>query len=320
MISFATNNLDAQINLVPNNSFEDTIAGGCPNGGSQIEKVVGWHSYRGTPDYFNACSFPGFWSVPYNLVNYQNAADGNAYAGIVTYAWDTTLEGREVIGRELSGALIIGQKYYVSFKANLVLDTQLGTTVAANKLGILFSTVSFSNADSAKEVPINNFAHIYTDNIISDTVNWTTVSGSLIADSAYSYLCIGNFFYNINTDTIVLINDTTYGSVTYYFIDDICVSTDSITCNKQVGIEKNANSCIRMFPNPSKNIINISCSSLYHKNIKIKIYNSIGILLNEYHKDLPYSLVDISNLNQGLYFINISYDNTQLNQKLIVEN
>ena len=74
-------------NLVPNPSFEDTVS--CPDNLAQIDKAVGWSSYRITPDYFNSCSsasaFPSV-SVPSNQWGTQSAKTGNAYAGLITYS------------------------------------------------------------------------------------------------------------------------------------------------------------------------------------------------------------------------------------------
>lgn len=304
-------------NLVPNPSFEDTIS--CPNGGSQISNALGWSSFRASPDYFNSCSSPNFFSVPDNFFNYQAAASGNAYTGIITYTRDTNqVERREIIGRNLMQPLIIGQRYFVSLKANLVLNSALWTNLASNKLGVLFTTSAFSNVDSDSEIPINNFAHIYSDEIISDTANWTTISGSFVADSTYGFISIGNFFYSLNTDTIQHINDTTFIPSAYYFIDDICVSTDSLTCNSYVGLKdiiKNYN--VLIYPNPTSDFVNLKFND--YENHTIVIYNSIGeIILTE--SITQQSSIDLSTLPQGIYQIQTNINNDVINEKLIIIN
>src|SRR5436189_139332 len=65
-------------NLVPNPSFEDTVA--CPTTVDQVYKATGWHSYRPSPDYFNTCAdSASLFSVPYNAFGYQYPRTGNAY-------------------------------------------------------------------------------------------------------------------------------------------------------------------------------------------------------------------------------------------------
>ena len=73
--------------------------------------------------------------------------------------------------------------------------------MASNKLGAKFSTVSYSYSNP---IQINNFAHVYSDSVIKDTTSWTLIKGEFTADSAYQYISIGNFFDDINTDTITI--------------------------------------------------------------------------------------------------------------------
>lgn len=233
-------------NIVPNPSFE--IYSLCPDTPNQINRATGWSSYRETPDYYNSCATPGTTQyVPMTWYGYQQASSGNAYAGIGCHGSqggaDTIF--REYIGAQLSTMLTIGQTYYVSFKVNL---GDNNTLCASNNLGIVFSTIPYSRTNPA---PIQNFAHVYTTAIITDTANWTTISGSIIADSAYQYIIIGNFFDNQQTSVNVL-NSTTYPCGSYYFIDDICVSTDALTCGiTAINETENGEESIYVFPNPT---------------------------------------------------------------------
>lgn len=139
------------------------------------------------------------------------------YCGFYTYSAADTLM-REFIGAELVSPLDSGQKYYISFKVS---QAEL-VNCSSNKIGVLFTT-SITNP-----FPVHkNFAHFYTDSIITDTSSWSLLSGSFLADSSYRYIIIGNFFNNTSTDTIM---HGSFGCGPYYYIDDICVSIDSLTC------------------------------------------------------------------------------------------
>jgi hypothetical protein len=237
-------------NLVPNPSFEDTVS--CPIGGYEVDKCVGWSSYSGSSDYMNSCS-TGSVSVPNNWAGYQPAATGNAYCAIVTYV-SAIPNYREHIGRMLSNPLSIGIKYFVSLKIALSIDSIFESNCATNKMGIMFSTIPY---DVSHPSPITNNPQVHSDSIITDTLNWTLISGSFIADSAYNYIIIGNFFNDNLTDTIRMANGSLDDA--YYFIDDVCVSTDSLTCNATVGINevKNTDDFV-LFPNPFTDKINIT--------------------------------------------------------------
>ncbi len=324
-------NSNAQLNLVPNSSFEKNNY--CPTklGGTYFclaydtvhpppscfdylllssyfdSTMIGWTSYRETPDYYNACAnmtHPDA-GVPDNIFGSQTAHDGNAYIGIVTYnvpqiylkyeydsigsaVWDTTINHfiykpvwdtafnryafgfdslliREIIGTKLDSVLTIGTKYFVTFwacrvKKNIPLLTYRG---ANNHLGMKFSTVPYSYWNP---IPIDNFAQVYTDSIVSDSVDWTRVSGSFIADSGYGYISIGNFFDGNNTSAIDVIDTFPFPVAykPYYYIDDVCVSSDSLTCYRLPnGISsQQSKEMIKVYPNPFNNIITIEVSEI----------------------------------------------------------
>ena len=233
---------------MPNPSFEDTI--GCPASVDQVDSAVSWIAYRGSPDYFNSCN-SGIVGVPSNIYDFQNAKTGNAYAGFYTY-WIGLSNDREMIGIQLSQQLVIGQKYYVSLYASRAVNNTLSLNIANNKIGVRFSSIPYWFGN---QVPIDNHSQVFTDSIISDTLNWVKISGAFTADSAYSFMSIGNHF----TDSATSYLQYSSAVVAYYYIDDVCVSTDSLSCNPPVGINeiKNSEEFI-LFPNPFENKLNIT--------------------------------------------------------------
>src|ERR1700749_1133263 len=73
-------NMNAQVNLVPNPSFE--IYTSCPTGSSQLSLAIPWQGVTtNSSDYFNVCGTGGA-TVPFSGSNFQNARTGNAYAAI----------------------------------------------------------------------------------------------------------------------------------------------------------------------------------------------------------------------------------------------
>lgn len=173
-------------NLVPNPSFEDTVA--CPTTYGQIDKAVAWSSYNPSPDYFHCCS-----GNPNNFgFGFQYAHTGKAHGGGVQFnGWSSN--NREILGSQLIEPLIIGQNYYISFWVNL----GDWSSCAINNVGILFIK------DLYYPITPKNISHLYSSQIISDTVNWIKISGSFIPDSSYKYILIGNFFDDENTDTML---------------------------------------------------------------------------------------------------------------------
>lgn len=303
-------------NLVSNPSFEQFDT--CPNMQDQIIYATGWTKFNQySPDYFNSCSTNPWFSVPYNWGGYQLAADGNAYAGIYTYETpqppiDTLL--REYIGAQLLVPLVMGTKYYFSFKTNLAIDTNHIFNQATNNLGMLFSTVPYSPSNPT---PTKNFAHVYSAFVITDTMNWTTISGSFITDSAYQYISIGNFFDDVNT-IVIQQQDTISDKSAYYYIDDVYVSTDSISG----GIaEQDAQGSIIIYPNPfaeSSNVkINCNCS---FNNSTASIFDFYGREVKTYSFSNKEMGIDRDGLLTGIYFLKLEVDNKMFTQKLIITN
>ncbi|HAD33632.1 MAG TPA: hypothetical protein DCF44_03915 [Chitinophagaceae bacterium] len=302
-------------NLVPNSDFE--LFTNCPTTLDQLSNSTGWTSYRGSPDYFNACNTStNALGVPSNAVGYQSAFSGDAYAGFVAFA--TGGEAREILGITLNQTLIVGQTYFVSFYISLAeYDANLQQYIARNKIGARFSTVPANGSDNpypgTNPFPIDNFAHIYTNTIINDTMNWVKIQGTFLADSAYEYLMIGNFFDDSNTDTIYRAN----GVRSYYFVDEICVSTSSNTCNQiSNSITKYKSSdIIEIFPNPATSFLIIDCKGMALN--KMFIYNSFNEILSSSTFDNKLQ-IDLSQFPNGVYFLKVQFRDRSLTKKIII--
>ncbi len=299
-------------NLVPNPSFEDTIY--CPYIG-EMNAIRDWSSYSASPDYFNICADFQY-GVPLNSFGYQEPAEGNAYCGIFTYNNylyppnpDTLF--REMIGAELVVPLTINKKYYVSLKASLSsLDF-----CASNNIGVLFSTVPHIDLEQvASTWEIQNFAHINYQIIITNTTSWTTISGSFIADSAYRYIIIGNFFNNYNTEVLTFGQDT--NCLPYYYIDDICVSEDSLLCDMSTKTENEIQNYVSIYPNPASNILFIENKS--SKEINYIIYNSYGEKEKYGISSIANIEIDLSTLSSGIYYIQCILNKKSITKKILI--
>jgi len=307
---FCCSILQAQ-NLVPNPSFEDFSS--CPNDECQIYKATGWSSFGYTPDYFNSCSLMD-WSVPFNVAGYQNASTGNAYAAIGS---DVGVYGsfRDYIGIELATPLVIGKKYYVNFNVSLANGSHYGI----DKIGVLFTTVSYEILPYNCSNPLSiffpkNFSHVYSNNIITDTVNWTMITGSFIADSAYSYLMIGNFFDDTHSNHVnVNLGGNLWSS--YYYIDDVYVSTDSISSIFENSINSPS---ITIFPNPIFNKATINIDK--YKTCNLKILDVFGRVMKEIRIENSITEVTLDNLNSGVYFFLFEFDESNIIKAIIKTN
>ena len=305
-------------NLVPNPSFEDTVH--CPQYTDEVQDASGWMNFGNSPDYYNGCASgtTTFVSIPNAGAGFQYAHSGVAMAGLIT--WSNRSNGlsqfnyRENIGTQLSNTMIIGQKYFFSFYTNYSGYLDGWREVASDKIGLRFSTIPY---DSANRPPLTNFAHLYSSAILNDTVNWIKLSASFIADSAYQYVAVGNFFDDFNTDTSSYGNPLFGSESAYYYVDDICVSTDSLYNETWTGSnEQNINNTISVFPNPANELLNI----ISQNSIKeIEITNIVGQLVYYNITTLNNCIyqIPIKEMINGVYIITVKTNGRQFNQKII---
>ncbi len=290
--------LNAQ-SLVPNPSFENFI--NCPVNHGDINQCMGWSSFGGNPDYFNACSPDTMVSVPKNDFGYQYAATGNAYCGFIN-ASGGPAPAPEYLGATLLQPLVTGQKYFASFKISFA-----SSYCATNKMGIGFSTVPYN---SSNPPPLNNNAFVYTDSIISDTANWYQITGSFVADSDYTYIMIGNFFTNGSGCPA-----GTY--VSYYYVEDVCVSADSLTCYSTVDIhELNNSNKLIAFPNPFAEVLTIKTSKNEKSELVLYDITSRKLLQQKFINTVT---LNTSDLVKGIYFYEVKNENNVIGKGKLVK-
>jgi hypothetical protein len=318
----------SQPNLIPNNSFE-TISG-CPNNTNQLNLATNWQLLQseGTPDLYCYCATNTMIGVPRNLAGFQCPNTGYNYAGYSPVPLATGAYN-EILGIKLSDSLLIGTKYYASFKISL--SGEISGTEACSHHGLKLTTKPLPNLGNGTPTPtnviINNFAHIYSTQLITDTTNWVTIKGSFVADSNYKYVYFGVFFQQSNVTYTVVYGSP--GSGTYYYIDDVCLSTDSNTCKIPTqatcfptGIDNNFpnSNNISIYPQPTKDILNVNLKDYYEPTVQIKIIDLNGketvnkiISVSDYH-----AVISTENLANGVYILQIQDKKNQVVRKKLI--
>jgi hypothetical protein len=293
-------------NWVPNPSFE--IYDTCPNSWAQVSYALGWDGVSISPDYYNTCSSTSSITPPFTGFGYQQPHTGNAFVGISTFDKYVS-NAREIISTHLTSALQVGVKYFFAFYVNLGGVYTLGS----NKTGLLFSTTPYSMQSPP---PIKNFAHYYTNLIITDTLDWVKLSGSFVADSAYEYLMIGNFFTDINTDTIG-IGPSIFNINSYYFIDDVCLSNDSMYVDSWTSLENlNQNDRIKIYPNPTSDLVYLKTITSIKE---IALINNIGEIISLVKLDNKNSYtLSVADIPAGTYFLRFQFGDSYSNSIITV--
>lgn len=307
--------LSAQ-NLVPNPSFEEILS--CPDFPGQVWRAQGWYVAENTPDYYNACcnnTFPVV-GVPSNIFAYRNAATGDAYCGLWLFTSFPPPYPREKIGVKLIKPLSLGVRYFVSFNLSSVSSHSQDSNGGISKIGMLFSTKKY---DLTNSPPTNNYSQFSADSIIADTTGWVLVKGSFVADSEYMYLTIGSFFDNTHTDTIKYWSLNGSGVYSYYYIDDICVTTDSVGCRFYDAITNPIiNFPFQIYPNPANDLITVKLNSINANSISL--FNSLGQIVyeNKAVKNNSVDEIDVSRYRCGIYLLQINMKEEIITQKISI--
>ena len=144
-------------------------------------------------------------------------------------------------------------------------------------------------------------------NIITDSHNWTIIKGSIIADSAYQYILIGDFFDF--TYRFFRYNDPDFlNQIAYYFLDMRFVSTDSLACNsspESINEISYKGDLINIFPNPATNELTLDYS------LTDKCYFELFDGLGAKRKDVALDngsqteRIDLTDIDSGLYFYSV---------------
>jgi hypothetical protein len=290
-------------NLVPNYSFE--LDSACPDYYNEVTYSQGWKKslMNNVPqyntDYCKTCGTSSF-SVPNNTWGSQAAATGNAYMAQCTMAPAVQTDYRENIYTQLTTPLVPGQTYYLQMKVSQTDNSQH----SSNNQGLKMATVpGFS---------VNNIAHLHSTSVITDTSRWTTISGTFVADSAYKYVGVGNFFDDAHTTSIVSCGTCAYSQWGYY-VDDIQVVPMGRSCINDVTAVTALNQKapdVLVYPIPSSGLLHIDINGSYLHEVVLDLTNLEGKQMKATEKRKLQQgntalEMNIETLPRGVYFLRI---------------
>lgn len=149
-------------------------------------------------------------------------------------------------------------------------------------------------------------------------MNWIRIFGSFVADSAYQNIIIGNFFDQNQTDTLIMDEENLcFGA--YYYIDDVCVSTDSLfSANYSYNDipESDVPSNFNIYPNPASDQLNIEVSNS-SPSYEIEIFDVLGHKIIKQKLIEQHTRLNIENLAKGFYLIKININSSSLFYKFL---
>jgi hypothetical protein len=291
-------------NLVPNGGFENYTT--CPEFLGQIESVIGWDSILNSVDYYNTCS--EVVGVPMNSEAYQEAFEGNGYIGFLTYPFPTESLYREVFGSYLIEPMVVGEKYFFSFRLNK--GDQSTNQKASNNIGVKFLTEWSTNTSSL----IDNQSNWKIDTICYDTTNWNLIRGEFVSNEEYEIVCIGNFYDNENT--LVDGPGTIWDRNAYYLIDDFRLSNDSLF-GWSVEVDDVFQKTFKVYPTLLfDEYVNIENSGSF----SLSVYSVCGGLMDSVNEAYDRYSLKVNSYPAGIYLIKVKTTGGRVFSSKIIKN
>lgn len=218
---FSLRELCAQVNLVPNPSFENFDSVTTFDKISNFKLVRNWYNpvIKTTPDFYHLFEQKRKSNLPKNRLGTQFPRTGLSYVGIIPESdkW------YEYIGVKLNLPLEKDKLYKVSLFTALGIDC----TIATNELDFTLTTKKLK-----RFFLFSNYIHLANRNeinsVISNKIKWIEVSKCFKAIGNEQYLTIGCF--NSSKIEYLKINDKHPGVESYYYIDDVSVIEVKDSC------------------------------------------------------------------------------------------
>lgn len=206
-------------NLVSNGSFEEKVF--CPIGFNQqqINSIKHWwQATNGTPDYFHKCS-KGI-GIPDNFTGHQDAFEGEAYAGLVTFS-NNKKNYREYLQSKLMRTLVAGEMICVEFKFSAAENCLF----VADGLGV---TLTHDKITSRRHEPIKGETALSNPrfHMLDEKEQWVAMSDIYTAKGGEEYITIGNFKSDKDLRIIRRTNSSVgqQGGWSYLYIDDVRIT------------------------------------------------------------------------------------------------
>lgn len=168
-------------------------------------------------------------------------------------------------------------------------------------VGMLFTMNPYSQVNYM-HVPNRSALHLTEPSL--DTVEWTTVSGAYVPDSAYRHVVLGGLF-NDGLVTAVQFNPNGNINRAFAFIDDICVSYNPNDCGIETSLDEYDRTRFHTFPNPFTTDMHVSVSGPAHLGMEVCLQDLVGRVVwsGRVQPGRSFFTIDGSHLPEGVYVV-----------------
>jgi hypothetical protein len=256
-----------------------------------------------------------------NFFTYQEPFEGVSCAGMYTYLENGSTEYREWIMAPLLEPLEVGQTYYCSFRANAAFGgnhTYPQHWLANDKVGMRFTTTAMPPWNVGDPFPLPpNQAHMIYPQILADTMGWTLVTGSFVADSTYRYVMIGQFFSNLLTDTLQFSPEGVpwyWLPRAYTLVDAVCVSASLEGCDLSQGVGEEQVGGSLLFPNPAQDQLIVGNRA----GAEAQVLDAVGRILWQGRISTDRWVLEVGSWARGTYVLRLAYRGRLRSHKFVL--
>ena len=219
------------------------------------------------------------------------------------------LAGLETLSEIFDNLWIIGNTNLVNF-AGLDGLAAIGQTISITSNSSLTSILALSSLVAIGDA-------IYIDN--NDNLSSLAGLDNIDPNSILNLLIISNdILYTCDVESICGYLENPNGIIEIYSNASGCDSQEEVqeACDEITVEEVIFSNNISIFPNPADDILTIK-SVPANKIKEVKFYNQLGKRVLQVFP--LYNVIDVSNLAQGMYLIEVEFTNSIIRKKLIIK-
>jgi hypothetical protein len=281
-----------------------------------------------------------------NTYTWSTGSNANAITASPAINTTYTVNGTSVDGclsaSATTATITVGAAPSIVVNSSSVCAGNSATLSASGVTSYTWSTGS--NASVIVVTPTVNTTYTVSGNLIGCGVGATnnvtvTVNAlpTVMATTNSTLLCVGqtasltasgatSYTWNTNaTTTVIAVSPTTttvytVTGVTANGCSNIATVTQSVSsCAGIQNVASSASANTLIYPNPTSGILNIDLGNATD-NVKIEIMNALGQVVLSETTSTQYILINIAHLDNGIYFVKISQQNSNHIIKLVKQN
>jgi hypothetical protein len=188
------------------------------------------------------------------------------------------------------------------------------------------NTTTYSVTGTSSQGCVSSSAAIANVSVSAQpTINATSSASLICVGQSATLTANGAASYTWNTVGSGISIAVSPTVITSYTV----TGTDANGCNNSAVITQSVDACtvinetksnlslIEIYPNPANELLNINLGSLDTLTVKIQLVNSIGQIVLSRNAERNQIQLNLSQLENGIYFVKIYTNNESINHKLI---